>query len=63
MSAKRYMVVAKSKVSGLSPTFSVLPVDGGPLSLKDAQRLASATLADHLADQCLVVEVVVEVNP
>ena len=63
MSAKRYLVLAKAKVSGLAPTFSVLPADGVPLSHKEAQRLASNTLNDHLADQCFVVEVVAEVNP
>lgn len=63
MSAKRYLVVAKASVSGLAPTFSVLPADGVPLSQKEAQRLASNTLGSHLADQCLVVEVVSEFNP
>lgn len=63
MSAKRYMVIAKAKVSGLASTLSVLPADGKPLSQKDAQRLASNTLNDHLADQCFVVEVIAEINP
>lgn len=63
MSAKRYMVIAKSKVAGLSSTLSVLPSDGHPLSQKDAQRLGSATINDHLADQCFVVEVIAEINP
>lgn len=63
MSAKRYLVLAKAKVSGLAPSFSVLPADGYPLSLKEAQRLSSQMLNDHLADQCLIVETVAEVNP